>query len=153
MKHDVRWRSLNSTTLNCSQASVMTSSGVRLVCQQHSDRFRLTLRHSMKCSFKKRWFWSRQHWSGPILTLVEKQICCTYICSFNRFQFLTTIPWLVRFYLLGGVTRQGVSQVSAEGTLPHSSFSRKHQDLVFDCWQLLSYFCYSWRWSKRRGSI
>ena len=61
--------------------------------------------------------------------------------------------WWLRFYLLCAVTWQGVSQVCTEGTLPHSSFSRQHKNLVFDCWQLFSYLCYSWRKDHRKNAL
>lgn len=49
----------------------------------------------------------------------------------------------LKCYLLCGVTCQSVGQVCTEGALPHTSFPRQHEDLVFDCRQLLSYLCYS----------
>lgn len=45
-----------------------------------------------------------------------------------------------------------MSQVSTEGALSYSSFSRQYKDLVFDCWQLFSDLCYSWnKKNEQRG--
>lgn len=60
-------------------------------------------------------------------------------------------------YLFGAVTCKGMSQVSAEGAFPNSSFSRQHQDLVLDWWQFFPNLGYSCgrTWQKRmaRGNI
>lgn len=56
----------------------------------------------------------------------------------------------VLYYLLRAVTCEGVGQVSAEGTLPYSSFPRQHEDFVFDRRQLLSDLRYGCRWDRWR---
>lgn len=144
--------------------SALTSSGIYSILRgQINSDFHM---HYNTASKALETIYSWQHMLKLILTLKNKpwlQSCfpsnTKYIYLKNQLSSCITLfiffncagvaLWFY-IYLLCAVTCQSVSQVSAECTLPNSSFSRQYEDLVLDCWQLHSYLCYSCRKEKRK---
>lgn len=67
---------------------------------------------------------------------------------FSSHYFTLTAATL--YYLLCAVTCQSMCQMGTEGAFSYSAFSRQYEDLVFDCRQLCSDLCYSWRLQTRK---